>query len=72
MAPIIRDEVDMTILEHHYYFDILARQFYIVKRAQSWGPHCGTLVYRRYLPLKPWFGYPRGVDLIPVSLGPCI
>jgi glycosyltransferase involved in cell wall biosynthesis len=47
VAPIIRGEVDMTVLEHHYYFELMSKQFYVVKRLHSWGPHCGTLAYSK-------------------------
>jgi len=49
VAPIIRGEVDMTVLEHHYYYILPTQSFYIVKRASSWGPHFGTFVFRKSL-----------------------
>jgi glycosyltransferase involved in cell wall biosynthesis len=49
VAPIIRGEVDMTVLEHHYYYILPTQSFYVVKRAASWGPHFGTFVYRKSL-----------------------
>lgn len=49
VAPIIRGEVDMTVLEHHYYYILPTQSFYIVKRASTWGPHFGTFVYRKSL-----------------------
>jgi glycosyltransferase involved in cell wall biosynthesis len=50
VAPIIRGEVDMTVLEHHYYYILPTQSFYVVKRAASWGPHFGTFVFRKVLP----------------------
>jgi glycosyltransferase involved in cell wall biosynthesis len=53
VAPIIRGEVDMTVLEHHYYYILPTQSFYIVKRASTWGPHFGTFVYRKVPPTHP-------------------
>jgi len=49
VAPILSGEVSMTVLEHHYYFYLPTRTFYVVKRASSWGPHFGTFVYHKRL-----------------------
>jgi len=49
VAPILRGEVDMTVLEHHYYFHLPTQAFYTVKRASSWGPHFATFVYKKSL-----------------------
>jgi glycosyltransferase involved in cell wall biosynthesis len=53
VAPIIRGEVDMTVLEHHYYYILSTQSFYIIKRAASWGPHFGTFVYRKVITQQP-------------------
>jgi glycosyltransferase involved in cell wall biosynthesis len=45
VAPIIRGDVDMTVLEHYYYYILSTKSFYIVRRPGSWGPHFGTFVY---------------------------
>lgn len=49
VAPIIRGEVDMTVLEHYYYYILPTHSFYVVKRSASWGPHFGTFVYRKVI-----------------------
>lgn len=49
VAPILAKEVDMTVLEHHFNYVVQERQFYTIQRIRSWGPHFGTLVYRRML-----------------------
>lgn len=49
VAPIISGEVDITVLEHHYYFHLPSRTFYTLKRANNWGPHFGTFAYNRRL-----------------------
>ena len=48
VAPIIQGEVDMTVLEHYYHL-LPTSEFRIAKRSDRWGPHMGTLVYRRDL-----------------------
>jgi len=45
----MRGEVDITVLEHHYYFFLKTQEFFVVKRASSWGPHFGTTVFLRSL-----------------------
>lgn len=58
VAPIIRGEVDMTVLEHHYYFVLPTQTFLTVRRASSWGPHFGTFVFRRSLFAVDGIRYP--------------
>lgn len=49
VAPILRGEANMTVLEHYYYFFLSNQAFYVVERPASWGPHFGTLIYAKVL-----------------------
>ena len=49
VAPIARGEADVTLLSHRWTYFVGDQSLYEATSAASWGPHFGTLVYRRKL-----------------------
>eukprot|EP01087_Luapelamoeba_hula_P001153 TRINITY_DN1089_c0_g1_i1.p1 TRINITY_DN1089_c0_g1~~TRINITY_DN1089_c0_g1_i1.p1 ORF type:complete len:360 (-),score=49.11 TRINITY_DN1089_c0_g1_i1:63-1142(-) len=47
VTPILKGDVHMTVLEHHFYFVATTSTFYRIQRSVSWGPHFGTFAYSR-------------------------
>ena len=49
VAPIAHGEADVTLLSHRWTYFVGDQSLYEATSAASWGPHFGTLVYRRKL-----------------------
>ena len=74
VQPILDGDVDMTVLEHHFYLQAATKEFYTVKRAsrlatyplcsiviisnRSWGPHFATFAFRRAIFTEGGVRYP--------------
>jgi len=55
VQPILDGDVDMTVLEHHFYLQAATKEFYTVKRASRLDTY---LFYLFYLNLKSQLGSP--------------